>query len=107
MSFPADELVPFLHRHDLFDLRPTGENLQCAVRTLVTDGANDGPGYAAHHVRAVAKSFDFLQHSSLVFLRNVGFENNDHGMWKQKNRRRISCGRASVKFSTAAFSAGG
>ena len=77
----ADQFEALLHRHHAFHgLRKLRDEIfQRLVRQFVADGPDHRPGHAPHDVGAVAESFDFLQHSGLGFLRDVGFENDNHG----------------------------
>ena len=85
MGLAADELVAFLDRHDLLDLRPGGEHFQAGVGAFVSDGPDDRPFHPAHDVGPVAQFSDFPQDFRLVLLRQSRFEDNNH------NAARVYC----------------
>src|SRR5262245_20332311 len=78
MRFAADELEALLHRHNALDLRPTHECFQRLMRSLITDGPDDGALDAAHHVRAITELANFAQDAQFLFLRDFRLEDNDH-----------------------------
>ena len=41
LGLSADQLIPFLHGQDPFDLRKGGQGLQGMMGALVTDGSDD------------------------------------------------------------------
>src|SRR5437764_959496 len=83
MRLAADQLVTFLDRQYIFDgfWEFRDESLQVRVREFVADGAHDRARHAAHDVRFVAELADFLEHSGFLFLRDAGFENDDHNRY--------------------------
>src|SRR5215471_17589858 len=84
MGFATDEFVTLLHRHDALDnLRKLcGERLEGLMGEFVADGADHDAGDAAHDVRTITQTANFLQDGDLLLPGNVGLEDDDHNRFR-------------------------